>query len=111
MTTTAVSSVVQRIVRTTEVRWIVALRIVRTVVTSEVIVVAVQALPAALEALHLHAALVATRTLEAVRMVHVPLEVVHTLVALTAAWALTQEALTTLEVLTLVEVTLEDVDN
>ena len=65
-----------------------------------------QALPAALEALHLHVALVAARTLEAVRMVHVPLEVVHTLVALTAAWALTAQ-----EVLTLVEVTSEDVDN
>ena len=79
--------------------------------------VAVQALPAALEALHLHAALVATRTLEAVRMVHVPLEVVHTLVALTAAWALTLAVPTVLvvptalEALTLVEVTLEDVDN
>ena len=89
---------------------------------------AAQALPAALEALHLRAALVAVRTLEAVLMVHVPLEVVHTLVALTVAWALTLVALTAAwaltlavptvlavptaqEALTLVEVTSEDVDN
>ena len=45
--------------------------------------------------LHLHAALVAARTLEAALMVRVPLEVVHTLVVPTA-----------LEALTLVEVTL-----
>ena len=61
---------------------------------------AVQALPAALEALHLHVALVAVRTLEAALMVPALLEVVHTLVVPTA-----------LEALTLVEVTSEDVDN
>ena len=72
---------------------------------------AVQALPAALEALHLHAALVATRTLEAVLMVHVLLEAARTLVALTAAWVLTLVVPTALEALTLVEVTSEDVDN
>ena len=72
---------------------------------------AAQALPAALEALHLRAALVAVRTLEAVLMVHVPLEVVHTLVALTVAWALTRVVPTAQEALTLVEVTSEDVDN
>ena len=67
--------------------------------------------------LHLHAALVAARTLEAVLIVRVLLEVAHTQVVLTAAWAHTQVAHTALvvptalEVLTLVEVTSEDVDN
>ena len=59
----------------------------------------------------LHVALVAARTLEAALMVPALLEAARTLVALTAAWVLTLVVPTALEALTLVEVTLEDVDN